>query len=108
MAVRQSTQPIQPGRADHVDCPSHNSRSVVVEPFKDLGVRTGSVVIADQRQPTTICDLIYTSLRVASVPDNITQAQCFVDRRAVVQNRLQRLPVGVDVREDRYLQAGFS
>jgi hypothetical protein len=65
-------------------------------------------MVADQREPTAIGHLINAFLGVAAVTDDIAQAECFVNVRTVAQDRLQRLPVGVDVRQDRDFQTGFS
>src|SRR5690348_7449306 len=91
-----------------IDGPPHNCRRVIVEPLEDFGVRASAVVLAHERQPALVHYLIDTLLRVTAVADNIPQAEGLVDLRTVTEHRLQRLPVGVDVRENRYLQTGFS
>ncbi len=107
VAVRQSSQPCDSIVADCVDRPSHHCGGVVVEPFEDLRVRAGSVVITNKGEPAPPSDLIDAALGVAPISDHIAEAQGLIGRRAIAYDRLQRLPVGVDVREDRDLQAGF-
>ena len=108
MAVRQSPQPLQPLRSNHFNCPANHGRGVVVEPFENFRVGAGPIVVADQGQPLMLGDFVQTSLRIATVAHDIAEAQRLVDRRAVAQNGFQGVPVGVNVREDRDLQAGLS
>ena len=108
VAVGQPSQPVQSLVSEHVYSPTHNGRGVVVEPFEDFGIRAGPIVIADERHPAALDQLVDASLRVSAISDDVAQAQGFIDLWAVLENRLESLPVGVDIREDRYLQAGFS
>ena len=64
-------------------------------------------MVADERQPATLGDLIDAAFGVPPIADDIPEAQGFIGRRAIAKYRLQRLPIGVDVREDRDLQAGL-
>jgi hypothetical protein len=65
-------------------------------------------MVADEGHPTSVHNLVHATLRIASVAHDIAKAERFVDGRTVAQHRVQRMPIGVDVREDRNFQAGFS
>ena len=108
MAVWQPPQPRQPLLSNHLNCPTNDRRGVVIEPFEDFRIGAGSIVVSDQRQPVAFHDLIDATLGIAPVTYNVTETEHFVDRWAVTQNGLQRLPVGVDVRNNRDFQAGLS
>ena len=108
VAIRQSAQPIEFFRTDHVDGPADHRSRVVIEPFEYLGVSAGAVMVANECQPPLIHDLIDATFRITPVPHHIAETERFVHGRAVSQHRLERVPVGVDVRKDRDLQACFS
>ena len=94
--------------SDHFNCPANDRGGVVVEPFEDLGIGAGSIVVADKSRPGPMGDLVEAALRVAAVADDIAKTQRLVHLWAVPQHRLQCVPVGVDVGKDRDLQAGLS
>jgi hypothetical protein len=48
------------------------------------------------------------TFRIASVADDVAEAQGLIDGGAIAEHRLQRVPVGMDVGEDRDPQAGLS
>jgi hypothetical protein len=65
-------------------------------------------MVPDERQPPSIHDLIDATFRISPVTHHIAETERFIDGRAISQHRLERMPVGVDVRKDRYLHACFS
>src|SRR6202521_3834845 len=108
VAVGQSAQPPQSLSADYVDSPADHRGRILVEPLEYFGVGTCSVVVADKRQPATMYNFIDTPFGIAAVPHHVAETEGLVALRTVAEHRVQRLPVGVDVREDHDLQAGFS
>ena len=108
VAVRQPPQPFQPLLSDHLNCPTNNGRGVVVEPFEDFGIGARAIVVSHEGEPLALHDFIHATLRIAAITDDVAQAQRLVDRWAVARYRLERLPVGVNVGEERYLQTGLS
>jgi hypothetical protein len=108
MAVRQEAKPLETILAQAVDRPANYGGGIVVEPFENLRVGAGAVMVADEGQPTFAHDFVHAALRITSVAHDIAQAKCLVDWWAVAQHCVQRLPVGVDIREDRDPHAGFS
>src|SRR6266550_461838 len=108
MAVWQSPQPLEPLRSNYFNCPANHGRGVVVEPFENFRIGTGPIVVADQGQPLMLGDFVQAPLRIATVAHDIAEAQRLLDRGAVTQYGFEGLPVGVNVREDRDLQAGLS
>ena len=53
-------------------------------------------------------EFIDAPFRIAAVAHNVAEAQGLVHLWTVAEDRVQRVPVGVDVRENRDLQASFS
>jgi hypothetical protein len=64
-------------------------------------------MVADQGQPAALGDFVYATLRIAPVANHIAQAQGFVYGRAIAEHGLERVPVGMNVRDDRDLHACF-
>src|SRR4030081_3338223 len=89
MAVRQFPQPLDAFLADGVYSPPHHGRGVIVEPLENLGVSACSVVVADECEPLAPGDLVDTSLGVATIADDIAEAERCVAGRAVAEHRLQ-------------------
>ena len=65
-------------------------------------------MIADERQPASIHHFVHATRGIAAVTDDVAEAERLIDLRAILEHGLETLPVGVNVREDRDLQAGFS
>ena len=74
VAVGQSSQPLDSLVADRVHRPAHHRGGIVVEPFEDLRIGAGAVVIADKGEPPAPGDLVDTVLGVAAISDDITKA----------------------------------
>ena len=108
LAVGKVAQPVQPLIANDVDRPAHDRSGILVEPFEDLGIGAGSIVVADKSRPGPMGDRVEAALRVAAIADDIAKTQRLVHLWAVPQHRLQGVPVGVNVGNDRDLQAGLS
>jgi hypothetical protein len=108
VAVRQPPQPFEPLLPYNLNCPSHDRSGVLVEPLEDLGIGACPIVVADEREPLVLHHLIEAAPGVAAIPDHVAQAKGLVDRWAIAHDGLERMPVGVYVRQDRDLQAGRS
>ena len=68
---------------DHVDRPTHHRCGILVEPFKDLGIRACAVVIADEGQPAALRHFIHAAFRVASIAHDVAETEGLVHRWAV-------------------------
>ena len=64
-------------------------------------------MVADQCQPSTIHDFVHASRGVATVADDVSQAERLIDLWAVFEDRLESLPVGVNVGQNGDFHAGF-
>jgi len=83
VAVWQSSQPRDSVLADGVNCPPNDGGGIIVEPFEDLRIGAGTVVVTDQGEPPPLRDLVDAVLGIAPITDDVTEAQRLVRRRAV-------------------------
>ena len=107
LAFGQVTQPFQAILTDLLHRPAHDGGGIFIEPLQDGGVSARAVVVADQREPSSLHHLVHTTRRIAAVTDDVAEAEGLIDRGAIFEHGLESLPVGVNVRQDGDLHAGF-
>ena len=100
VAVGKVRQPAEPIPAQVGDRPLDGAGGVLVEPLQDVDVGASAVVVANQRRPALVSNVVEAPVRVPAVADHVSEADDLVDRRQVSHHRLERLPVGVDVGDD--------
>src|SRR5207249_3608361 len=83
-------------------------RHGAVRHAEDAGNGAGAGLVADAGRTFAVQLLVGAALRIASIAGDVAEAKCLVDLRSVAQHSLERVPVGVDVGEDRDPQAGLS
>src|SRR5207244_11438849 len=72
------------------DLPAHDGGGIFIEPLQDGGVSARAVVVADQREPSSLHHLVHTTRRIAAVTDDVAEAEGLIHRGTIFEHRLDR------------------